>query len=200
MIRIVYALAIASTLLASLPSHSTERWPQVQNLQKAYNFDDVAGAGFDLPLTDRDGRQLYSLRCHSGLYEADSGFDYSGLLDCRLVSLYSKEVVSTLLTETLKQTTDWTNRGRFLTAHLRTGCATYPDWGQRRKFRLRGMDIDISLSDVKFGTSPNTNSKVQSYSVEVTVKKDPTSATSLTLRPTSPEPPWFYHTDLPCSQ
>lgn len=190
----------AALALASVPIYSGEPWPVVQDSHKVYSFQDIDSAGFDLPLTDSNGHQVYLLRCHSGLYEADRGFDYSGLLECRLVSLYSKETASTLLTETSKQGTDWENRGRFLAAHLRKGCANYPDWGQRRDFRLRGMDIAIALLDITFGASPTDANKVRSYSVEVTVRSDPTSTTPLAKAPTTPEPSWFYHPEERCGQ
>ncbi len=194
------ASILAIVVLGSSPVLAAEPWPQVQVVHEKYSFNDVAKAGFDLPLTGRDHRPLYLLKCHSGLYEADSEFDYSGLLDCRLVSLYSKETVSSLLTDTAKQPTDWLNRGRFLTEHLRKGCETNPDWGKQRDFRLRGMDIEIAISNVRYEKLPGKDNIVQSYSVDVTVKRDSTAKTSLSATPATPAPPWFYHPTKMCDQ
>ena len=88
-------------------------------MHETYHFGNVSRAGFDLTLKSaKVDLALYTLSCHSGDFEDASGFNYSGLLACRLASLYSKESVSTLLTATLKQSTDWHNRGRFMDWHL----------------------------------------------------------------------------------
>lgn len=187
-------------VLASPLSDSMEHWPQVQPIKEHYNVTDEGNAGFNLLLLGKgdNHRPLYALKCHSGLYEADKDFNYSGLLDCRLVSLYSKEAVSSLLTDTAKQTSDWHDRGRFLSAHLRQGCATYPDWGGRRSFRLRGMDIVIDVSNVSRDISPGKENSIRSYTVDVTVKNDSAAVTSLSAKPSMPEPAWFYHPKDPC--
>jgi hypothetical protein len=189
-----------AVLFTSVLAWSAQQWPRVEEVHKHFDFADVDSAGFDLELKESGGEQrsLYLLKCHSGQYEGGSGFDYSGLLDCRLVSLYSKETVSSLLTETSQQIADWHDRGRFLASHLRKGCAAYPEWGQKRSFRLRGMDITISISDVVFAPPPSGDEKVKSYSVDVIVTSDPTGDTPLTQRPKTPEPPWFYGTAKAC--
>ena len=188
--------------LAGAQVHPMQRWPQVQGIHASYAFDDVDKAGFDIDFKDRDNehKPLYVLKCHSGLYDADKDFDYSGLIDCRLVSLYSRETASSLLADKSPQISDWSDRGRFLSAHLRKGCAVYPDWGQRRIFRLRGMEITIAISNVTFQESSSGEDKVQSYSVDVTVKSDPTASTSLAQKPITPEPPWFFHPTQSCDQ
>ncbi len=192
------ALAAASSPV----THATQ-WPKVEEVHKSYIFSNVANAGFDLELRERNGerRAVYMLKCHSGVYEADSDFNYSGLIDCRLVSLYSKEAVSSLLSETAKQTSDWHDRGRFLATHLRKGCAAYPDWGQRRTFRLRGMKITIEISNIMpRSLLSEGGDKVQSYSVDIAVRPDPTADTPLTQEPRAPQPPWFYDASRPCDR
>ena len=177
------------------PIYSVAQWPKVQPIHEHFEFGDIDKAGFDLDLKSADAghKPLYVLNCHSGVYEADSGFDYSGLFDCRLVSLYSKEMVSSLLTDTPDQIADWHDRGRFLVAHLRKGCATYSDWGQRRGFRLRGMDIVITIS----GLLKRKNT-VLSYSVDVVVTDDPSATTPLAEKSPTPEPLWFYDPARSC--
>jgi hypothetical protein len=199
--HIAMAGVLVTLVLANGPIYALQRWPMVQEMHRTYSFSDVDKAGFDLELKglDNEHKPLYMLKCHTGLYEADNDFDYSGLMDCRLVSLYSKETVSSLLTETSKQIADWSDRGRFLSAHLRKGCAAYPDWGRRRSFRLRGMDITIALSSVTFQKSPPESEKIQSYSVDVTVANDATAGSPIAQKPSKPEPPWFFHPAQKCT-
>jgi hypothetical protein len=211
---IILILIIAFT--AAPLSATTAKWAKVQEISKIYNFDNPITANVELTLREENtDRPLYKLECHSGLYTgADADF-YSGLLDCRLTSLYAKDPVSTLFSETIDQTTDWENRGRFLSDHLRPGCAAYPEWGQSRTFRLRGMNIVISLSNVKFNSKTESEEQAKlvpgaeqletsggeipkSYSVRITVNSDPTSETSISQKPTTSQPLWFYHPDRKC--
>jgi hypothetical protein len=172
-------------------------WPEVQEIHKTFYFDDTDKAGFDVTIKDQAGAGVYALKCHSGLYEGDPDFDYSGLFACRLASLYSKERVSTLLTETTDQPSDWENRGRYLASHLRPGCADYPEWGRTRTFRLRGMKLTLSVRDEKFGKSASESDILQSYTVDVTVRRDDTARTPIAQSTKVPEPAWFYST-APC--
>lgn len=175
-------------------------WPVIQKFNGIYHFVSVAKAGVDIPIKDKSGKPVYMLKCHSGLYDKDPDFDYSGLLDCRLISLYSKEKVSTLFTETQNQQNDWENRGRFLAEHLRSGCAEYPDWGSRRSFYVRGMKIILFIYDVAYEKSATGKRNIQSYSLAVHVKNDKNAKTAITRRSKVPEPPWFYHPDISCSK
>jgi hypothetical protein len=191
-------------------------WPIVQGLQETYNFNDPATASLKLIIKeDRSDRPLYVLECHSGLYEGGSDPDFfSGLFDCQLSSLYSTDSVSTLFSETKHQLADWDNRGRFMSDQLLPGCASYPDYGQRRTFRLRGMVITIALSDITFAKmtaaavkqklvssdaefATSTNEIPTSYKVGITVQRDASAVSSLTQKPKTPLPVWF-NTDHPC--
>ena len=169
-----------------------QNWPEVQPFHKTFHFDDVDKAGFDITLKGSGGEALYSLSCHSGSFDEDSEFNYSGLLACRLASLYSKEKVSTLLTETPNQSSDWENRGRFLVKHILPGCAEYPEWGRTRNFYLRDMKLTLSIKGEDFIQSSTGEDVLKSYSIDVTVQRDPLATTPLAHITNVSQPPWFY--------
>jgi hypothetical protein len=197
----VALIAIITLSLLSFRAHAEEHWPQVNTMHKVYHFNDADTQGFSVTLDGKHHHALYTLDCYGGDANTNnSEFTYSGLLACRLESLYAVDTVSTLFSETSTQIADWHNRGRFLTEHLRPGCAAYPDWGNRRTFRLRGMDITIAITDVKFGKSPSGKEMVKADTVEIDVKPDPTATTPLTEKPSLPEPAWFYHPDEKCTK
>lgn len=179
---------------------SRERWPDVQDVNTSYQIDDPPHASFDLTIRGRFGDSpIYMLTCHSGDLDDPTDFNYSGFLECRLASLYSRDTVGTLLTETMNQTTDWQNRGRFMKWHLLPGCAEYPDWGRIRTFELRGMDLTIALSDFRFSRLAANQQGPRSYKVNVSVKNDPKSDSSIAQRSKAPQPIWFYDNKHRCT-
>lgn len=194
---IAFALVMSVAECTVAASHG--HWPAVKGLQKSFHFNDVDKAALNLTINSVSGKPLYALTCHSGSYNDDSDFDYSGLIACKLSSLYSKETVSTLLTETMKQTSDWENRGRFLVKHLLPGCGQYPDWGSKRTFYLRGMKLVLSIDDEVFTRSPDGKDFLESYSFNVAVRSDPSAVTSIAQPTVVPEPSWFYGSKS-CSQ
>lgn len=183
-------------LLVASCASAAANWPKVQPFHEMFHFANVDQASAEITLRSAKGEPLYSLDCHSGSFDS-SDFDYSGLLACRLVSLYSKERVSTLLTETVNQTSDWENRGRFLVKHLLPGCASYPDWGRSRTFYLRGMKLVLSIDKETFNRSSTGKRLLESYSFDVIVQPDPSAVSSIARKTNVPEPPWFYG-NKPC--
>ena len=99
-------------------------WPVIRETHGSYIFTDPASAGFSLLIRGKASREpLYKLSCYSG--DRDVGeFDYSGLLSCRLISLYSRERINNLLASGAAQTSDWQGRARFMDWHPRCGRET----------------------------------------------------------------------------
>ncbi len=153
----------------------TWSWPTVQPIKKSYHFVDHEGA--ELQILGTDGTPLYLMECHlcptDDLYDQDPSFNYSGVFDCRLTSLYSDDEYSTLLTEEKIQTRDAT-RARFSPSEFFVKCADYPDWGRVRHFRLRGMNLRLEVKDLKF--EPDGTIELD---FEVTVTSDPTAITEI---------------------
>ncbi len=95
-------------------SASAQSYPAPAAIKKTFDVSDVSKADISLHIKARDGRDLYTLQCHSAGYEGGSGFDYSGDFECRLILSNGQNTYSTLLTEDLNQSRDWESRGRFL--------------------------------------------------------------------------------------
>src|SRR5207245_11632673 len=97
------------------------------------------------------GAPVYRLQCHSAEYSGgDHDFAYSGDFECRLSSVGNRDRYSTLLTEDAHQSRDWESRGRFFAQNLRGSCASIPDFGAVRKFKLRGMDLTLKIINPRF--------------------------------------------------
>jgi hypothetical protein len=180
---------------AGLPPDATcgVNWPEIADTSKTVHVSsaDSPQAGLELVVTGVDGKALYSIKCHSGNYGDDPG--YSGLMQCYLISLYSKESVGNLLTETYGQVSDWTNRGRFLDNHLVSPCSEYPEWGRTRHFRLRHMEITLEMSDLQFAEKSSAVGPIlKSYSLTVSARRSPGATSAIAERTETPQPPWFY--------
>jgi hypothetical protein len=149
-------------------SASAQSYPAPAAIKKTFDVSDVSKADVSMHIKAYDGRDLYTLQCHSTGYEGDSSFDYSGDFECRLILSNGQNTYSTLLTEDLKQSRDWESRGRFFAASLRGECAKVPEFGAVRSFELRGMRLKLRISDPKFQSN-----KLLSLKLVVTVVPDP---------------------------
>lgn len=183
-------------------------WPQITPVNRIYHFDSAKNAYIDLYIFSINGEKLYNLKCHNYLYEDDPDFDYSGEFECRMVSLYSKETVSTLLTENPMQSADWDSRARFFSFQLSGDCGKYPDYGLARNFRLRGMSINLKMSNISFTESYIKNGYsafdylgLKAFTFQVAVEFDPDANTSI-AEPTKYKEPLNYtdYENIDCSK
>ncbi len=159
--------AMFSFLLAGMCANA-ESYPAPAPIKRIFDVSDVSKANVSLHIKGRDGRDLYTLQCHSAGYEEDSSFDYSGDFECRLSLSGGRNIYSTLLTEDLNQSRDWESRGRFFAANLKGECARVPEFGDIRNFRLRGMRLTLRILDPVFRAN-----KLYSLKVAVSVFPDP---------------------------
>lgn len=167
-------------------------WPKIKDVQVTYRIFAKDIKGFDIPIFGLNGKLLYDIKCYPGGYSGDKDFDYSGFIDCRLISKYSEEKVSTLFADSEDQTSDWENRGRFLPGHLYPGCAEYPDWGAKRTFLLRGMKITLELKNIRFDDATNRN-VAGDFDFSITVINHSGANSALSEFSNVKEPYWFYH-------
>jgi hypothetical protein len=163
----IYLAVIVFCLLVSV-SASPQSYPAPVPIKKTFDVSDVSKADISLYIKAHDGRDLYTLQCHSTGYEGDSGFDYSGDFECRLILSGGRNTYSTLLTEDLDQSRDWESRGRFFAASLKGECASVPEFGAVRDFELRGMLLTLRISDPMF-----QGDKLHSLKLTVAVAHDP---------------------------
>ena len=115
---------------------------------------------------------------------------YSGDFECRLHSSDNRDRDSSLLTELADADADWESRGRFLSEQLAAPCGDYKNLGRTRSFRLRGLRLDLKLSNIVFDEAQPSFSQVapalKSLDLELVVTSDPTATTTITATPALP--------------
>jgi hypothetical protein len=195
-----YLLVVPALVNNSQPHHS---WPVIAPYSEVFTFTDGEFANASVILKGKDGHPLYRLECHTFSY-SDPDFDYSGDFECRLVSLYSKEPWSTLLTDEPQQSRDWQSRGRFLASELEGACDKYPEYGAVRHFRLRGMQLTLEISDFKLVSKEIAKSqsgdpipRFQSFRLHIKATPDTSAASEIAERPAAPESPCAYGQQSP---
>jgi hypothetical protein len=156
-------------------------WPTVVPIERTYFFANASEAAVDLQLVGTDGTPLYQLSCRPGGDETNQSFDYSGDFECRLVALYWQDSYSTLLTEDPFQERDWQSRARFFAKDLVGSCASYPEYGAVRTFRLRGIKIVFRLDKILLRWQAQGELKpiLQSFGFHVRVEQDPTALSAI---------------------
>jgi hypothetical protein len=134
---------------------------------------------------------------HVSMDRSGLTFDWSGDFECRLTSLYSHDSFSTLFADNPRVTRDWDTRARFLAEELIGSCASYPEHGALRHFRLRGMTITLSIHDVVFDSTLMDNGdlrpSLKSFRFVISVERNPAVHSSLTQRVPYP---WPEYTDV----
>jgi hypothetical protein len=147
-----------------------QHYPLVEAQNRAFEVPDVKHADVSFDIKSPKGTPVYRLQCHSAEYSGDDhDFAYSGDFECRLSSVgHLDSVASTLLTEDAHQSRDWESRGRFFAKNLRGSCASIPDFGAVRRFKLRGMHLTLEIIDPRFAP----DGTLQSLKLSVKVRPD----------------------------
>jgi len=194
-IRFALCLSLAGVVNVVDSVGLAEKWTPPIASRQVYRFPQAATAEVTLPILDAGGQPLYLLECHSmayGLAQSRPDFDYSGDFECRLTPSDGSGKFSTLLTEEQDPTRDWQSRARFLAPELRGKCGAYVDYGLVRRFRLRGMELALEMSDVTFKSWPATvddPSELKSFAFAVGVRPDSTAISEIAETPDVDIPP-----------
>lgn len=186
MIKVVYITIVGLSLYVVCFGQS---WSTIKPISGETIFTDPTIAILRVDITDNHQKPLYTLACQSGDLD-DNDFNFSGLFQCRLVSLYSKENVSSLLIENVPQTADWEGRSRFLLNHVIGQCAAIPDWGSERTFLLRRMRIILGVHDLEL-TGNQQHPKVKSFKFTYKIVPDDTVISAIVHKSQISEPRWF---------
>lgn len=149
-------------------SEASAKYPLVAPLERVIDVPSVQRADVNLIVKSVRGRPAYKIQCHSSNYSSDAGFDYSGDFECRMTPIGEVTKYSTLLTENPGQSRDWESRARFFSADLKGDCASIPEFGSTRDFRLRGMMVTIQVLQPAFGP----NGVLDSLKLKVSVQPD----------------------------
>lgn len=144
-------------------------------------------AKVDLRIPDASGRSRYRLLCHSGNYEGTADLQYPGEqhdfvgdFDCHLHSLESPGP-SLLIHDPLDSSRPSRARSILLARDATGNCASYPEYGLQREFRLRGMRISFRYSNVEFASSRVEKGipGIASFDFQVEVKPDRDSISAI---------------------
>jgi len=208
---------VAILLLTGMPQRapaaaSAYKWPVVIPVQRTYLFAGLSEGRepkLDMLIKGEAGRPLYRLLCLSG---DDSGRsdvqhggeenEFSGVFDCHLHPLYgASRIEGSLLDYDALDRSDVFSQARFFGQDAVGECASYPEYGARRQFRLRGMQVDFRFSDITFSeirTATDTP-RVKSFRFMVRVRPDPSAITAIAEPPSVVNPPLLQNGLFDCS-
>lgn len=159
-------------------------WPDVQPIRRSYRIADDDLADISLDIVDKNVKTVYRLICKPGDYE-DADFDYSGLLQCRLAS----DDAPDLLVQP-GASRDWLSRGLFDIGQLTGNCKFDRDFGMKRQFKLRGMQIYISINHLQRHNRREKKGRGirYSYYLKIAVVPDPYAQNGFDRRVLWPSP------------
>jgi hypothetical protein len=171
-------------------------WPLIQPLHAEYQFVRPQTPDADLPsftayLKDAAGTNLYKFECHGGGYPDDSEMTWTGDFQCALFPYRIDTVtpVNVLAVDTHEeQSVDWRNRGRMTAVQLQGDCLQYPEYSTQRHFRLRGMDLTLSYTDVAWVQGSKTP-QLQKFTFTLDAAPDKDAKTPLAEVAEGPSPP-----------
>lgn len=199
-------ILFAAALMACQPGMgSTPRthleanaWPSVREFSASFGIN-LAYRQIDLEIPIYDETEhsvLYRLICRGGddRYRAELSqrglFSYLRDLTC-VLNLGNIESNLSLISS--GQSVAYLSRGYFDQRHLIGACATYPEFGLSRNFRLRGFVLTIDLSNLQFAstvaqqssdTGEIANGRPVEYAlVSVSVRRDLTARTARAEQP-----------------
>jgi hypothetical protein len=186
------------------------RWPQVKPLHESFYFRNAWHASATLLIKGANGVPLYRLQCY-GEQAKRSPSDlqlhaealYSGEFDCHLYSFPDPTASDTLLTDITLPGGESYSRAVINAAELVGACGNYPEYGLVRHFRLRGMRITFTYSDVRTkeeltsigapyppGTPRIDVPELTSFRFSVDIAPDPTAVSTIAEPvPFAPPPP-----------
>ena len=162
--------------VAAKASGSTT-WPQVRGADVSVKFSSQYDSfKLQIPILSDSGTKLYWLYCIGGKdkyldsFYDQFGLNYVGPLSCGISNTQNINEM-TWLSEDASPL--WHSRGQFHYPELLGSCAVYPEFGAVRNFKLRGMQITLSISDIQ-----EVGGMIDSFLLTATVKNDPTALTA----------------------
>jgi hypothetical protein len=171
-------------------------WPSIQPVTRSYTFvakDGLSDYPVVLLIPTTQGLPAYRLECHSGDYDGEYVIYFSGTFHCGLFAVRGDKVESwNLLANSTKaeQSSDWFNRGRMISDQLLGDCGDFAEYGRIRHFRMRGMQVTLQFTDLRWRLPQNPqNPELQQFTVVVTFAPDATANSATSERTTARRPP-----------
>lgn len=130
-----------------------EYWPLIREFEVSLGLKlDYRRIDVDIPFYDERGAIRYRLICRGGddeylqdLSERLGVASYRNDLGC-ILNVGNREADASLLSE--DGSNSHFSRGFFDQQELLGSCSSYPEYGTKRHFRLRGFELTISLDDM----------------------------------------------------
>jgi len=158
-------------------------WPKVASFTRSYPVVFDAGlVAIDWPFTTVDGSAQYLFWCRGGpddILDAmteQEGINYVGPLMCVLNEGVVRYEWSLLAEDGVGP---WHTRGMFWGSDLLGDCATYPEFGKYRSFRLRGFVLKLAAEDIEV----SSDNRVHRFRLIVSLQADPTATSDQAERP-----------------
>lgn len=133
-----------------------------------------------MTIYDETGAPAYYLdaRFNAWKYD-DSGYNFSGVLDCRMVSVDNTTMTYPNLFQNDKMAaTDWQSDTRFTYKELSSLIETNPGRSIMQKCRFRGMSITLNIKNAMTTTNPgqtNSDQNINELDFEIQFVNDPTA-------------------------
>lgn len=173
----ILILTAAIPLMGSQPK--PRGWPVIRPMQEVFEISEPDKAVVKTFVRDQKGSPLYLFVCRTGEDTSVPDVIYSNDLDCRLIPASHGEIEDNLLVEERNEKA-WFSRAHMIATQLYGECASYPEYGLVRHFRLRGMKLSMEFFDVTFASTPPVlegppSAALASYKLRLTVGRDPSA-------------------------
>lgn len=132
-----------------------QRSPAIVPFKREFSFAQREDMYLKFPILTTSGKTRFEVECASpfstGLKKADSAYDWSREFECRVGIPNANGLPDTQLLEPNGQADlPGMSRGGFFWSELYGRCAHDPYWGADRKYRFRGLSLEIAVSKVRF--------------------------------------------------
>lgn len=162
-------MAFAGLAFAGLAHAGAEgaRWPQPAPQSQRLVLQ--ASPSPAVPIEDAHGHVAYLLECRG---------EPAAIVHCSLVEAKEHGGANLLVRAGLR------DRGLFRERDLQGACATYPQFGRQRSFRLRGFELSLGLVDLP----PARAGGPSGHALQVDVQPDALATAAEAEAPGPPDP------------
>jgi hypothetical protein len=160
-------LAAGPTAAAGPSPAASAPWPQLAPFSQRLALE--ASQVLRIALKGPQGQPAYLLECHG---------DAAAALQCSLHEARRAAGASLLVHAGLR------DRGLFRAQDLHGACASYPQFGRQRSFRLRGFELSLALLEVPASAAGGQPRQA----LQLDVQTDPLASADEAEAPEVPDP------------
>jgi hypothetical protein len=144
------AVMIVVTNTRSEDVTQLENWPTIQPAQiKTFVTSENSKVVLDIYSKDNPSEKLYTLRCNKG--DADDKIvgedDYYGMFQCHFLPIKTSGPELLIGEDDWNFNKSYNTRGVFKYEQLIGPCKNDPEFGFRREFNMRGMKLELAISN-----------------------------------------------------